>query len=72
MEKTKIYKYGMLERGFSIGCQPKKGLVRWEDTDRFLTGFWSVLEYNRLLTPDEVADYELEYIGETTEMSMNF
>jgi len=72
MEETKIYKYGMLERGFSIGCQPKKGLVRWTDSDRFGTGFWSILEYNRPLTPDEISNYELEYIGEATEMSVDF
>lgn len=58
----KTYKYGMLYRGFSIGCQPKQGLIEAE-TDE--TGkYYSILTYSRELTDKEVADFELEKIIE--------
>lgn len=57
-----MYYYGMRLRGFSPGCQPKKGLVcriesdspRWHD----------VLIYDRPLTTDELKEYELDFICE--------
>jgi len=52
------YQYGMRLRGFSIGCQPMKGLVSAEDDE---TGrYHSILTYNRELSEDEVRDYELD------------
>ena len=52
-------------RGFSIGCQPSKGFV---DAMPDESGkYWDFLIYNRKLTDKEVADYELDYIGETDE-----
>lgn len=58
----KTYKYGMKYRGFSIGCQPKQGLIEVE-TDK--TGkYYSILTYCRELTDKEVADFELEKIIE--------
>jgi len=60
-----MYKYGMRLRGFSIGCQPSKGFV---DAMPDESGkYWDFLIYNRKLTDKEVADYELDYIGETDE-----
>ena len=60
-----MYKYGMRLRGFSIGCQPMEGLRAVHDGCH--PKYWSVLIYNRKLTDKEVADYELDYIGETDE-----
>ena len=58
------HRYGMRLRGFSPGCQPKQGLVRREDA----TGrYHDILVYSRLLTDEELMDYELDYIG--SEMS---
>ena len=54
------HRYGMKQRGFSIGCQPKEGLVDWYDTVKGETGYWSIIEYDRKLTDDEVKKYELE------------
>ena len=53
--------YGMRLRGFSIGCQPKKGLIeRLDDT----TGrYHDILVYDRQLDPKELEDYELDYLG---------
>lgn len=53
--------YGMKMRGFSPGCQPKRGLKeRLDDT----TGkYWDILIYDRQLTADEVISYELEFVG---------
>lgn len=60
MSKTE-YLYGMKMRGFSLGCQPMKGLIRRDDC---VTGeYWDLLYYDRKLTKEEVANYELEFIA---------
>lgn len=56
------YQYGMRLRGFSIGCQPMKGLVSAKDDESGL--YYSILTYERELSEDEVRDYELDKIGE--------
>ena len=58
MEK---YRYGMKNRGYSIGCQPLKGLcdVESDPTDRY----YDILGYDRMLEPREMDDYELVYLG---------
>ena len=58
MEK---YRYGMKNRGFSIGCQPMKGLrdVESDPTDRY----YDILGYDRQLEPREMEDYELVFLG---------
>ena len=55
------YVYGMRLRGFSIGCQPKKGLLDWRDTTP-ATGYYSFLLYDRKLTDEECKDYELDFL----------
>lgn len=54
------YKYGMKLRGFSIGCQPMKGLCGRKD-DPF-GKYWDVLVYDRKLTEEEMNAYDLEFI----------
>ena len=61
MAKKELYKYGMRLRGFSIGCQPKEGLV--ERIDDHTGRYYDILVYDRMLTGTEVADYELTYLG---------
>lgn len=57
----KEYRYGMKYRGFAPFCQPMKGLVTREND---ATGkYWDILVYARELTTQEVAEYELEYLG---------
>ena len=56
------YKYGMRLRGFSIGCQPMDGFV--ERLDDPSNRYHDILVYDRPLTEKEVADYELDFIGE--------
>ena len=52
------YRYGMRLRGFSIGCQPKEGLLYREDDT---TGkYWDVIVYNRELTDEEINHYSLD------------
>ena len=62
------YKYGMRLRGFSIGCQPMRGLIRREDDN---TGrYHDILVYDRRLSADEIDSYELSAItaeNESTE-----
>jgi hypothetical protein len=44
-----------------MGCQPTNGLTgHWKDTD---DRYYEILEYNRLLTAEEIEQYELDYIG---------
>lgn len=54
------YRYGMRLRGFSIGCQPMKGLDHREDDTS--GKYHDILVYNRPLTDKEISDYELDYI----------
>ena len=63
-DRTHVYTYGMRLRGFSVGCQPKDGLVKRRDDKSGL--YYDVLVYERKLTRKELEDYELDYIGEET------
>lgn len=54
------FRYGMRLRGFSIGCQPMRGLIRREDDN---TGrYHDILVYDRRLSADEIDSYELSAI----------
>lgn len=59
------YRYGMRNRGYSIGCQPMNGLkdVAPDDNERYP----NILTYDRELTTQEVEDYELDFLGSKTE-----
>lgn len=57
-----VYKYGMRLRGFSIGCQPRQGLI--ERIDDPTGRYYDILAYDRQLTDKELEDYELDFIGE--------
>lgn len=59
------YRYGMRLRGFSIGCQPMEGLrdVADDKTGRY----YDILGYDRQLTPREMEDYELVFLGKDGE-----
>ena len=59
------YKYGMRLRGFSIGCQPKQGLI--ERMDDPSGRYYDILVYDRELSDQEVEAYELDFIGRETE-----
>ena len=60
--RIREYRYGMRLRGFSPGCQPKRGFVEREDDQ---TGrYYDILAYDRKLTDKEVDSYELDYLGE--------
>ena len=56
----KLYRYGMRLRGFSIGCQPREGLIECEKSSEY----HDELIYDRKLTEEEIEEYELEYIEE--------
>ena len=57
-----VYKYGMISRGFAIGCQPLKGIVYSESDPDGL--YFDILVYSRQLSKEEIKEYELEYIGQ--------
>ena len=55
---AQVHRYGMRLRGFSMGCQPMRGLIERQDDP---TGkYWDILVYDRKLTPEEVRSYELD------------
>ncbi len=54
------YLYGMKERGFSIGCQPKDGLLGL--SDKVSDKYYDIIEYSRKLTEKELKEYELDPI----------
>lgn len=55
------YKYSMKLRGYSIACQPMKGLigVKEDSTGRY----HNILTYDRQLEPREMRLYDLVFIG---------
>lgn len=57
----KEYKYGMRLRGFSPGCQPKKGFLRREDDN--MGDYYDIIVYDRPLAEDELRDYELDALN---------
>ena len=57
----KKYVYGMRLRGFSIGCQPMNGFI--ERRDSHAENFYDVIVYSRLLTEQDLKDYDLTFIG---------
>lgn len=59
------YRYGMRLRGFSIGCQPKQGLI--ERMDDPTNRYYDILVYDRSLTKKELEDYELDDLNEERE-----
>lgn len=61
MAKKELHKYGMRLRGFSIGCQPMDGF--YEKIDDPKGRYYDILVYDRMLTGQEVTDYELTYLG---------
>ena len=52
--------YGMLERPFGIGCQPKEGLIGVEPI--IGRGCYDVISYDRSLTQEEKDHYNLVFI----------
>lgn len=61
MAKKTMHKYGMRLRGFSIGCQPMDGFVERIDDPR--GRYHDIIVYDRMLTGEEVTNYELTYLG---------
>lgn len=61
----KEYRYGMRLRGFSIGCQPKEGLIRREDSTT--KTYYDILVYDRPLDEKEMRAYDLDEVGSKEE-----
>lgn len=65
MKKT--YKYAMLLRPPQLGACPMVGLIRCsceEGVSPLGHHTWGWIEYNRKLSDNEIADYELEPLKE--------
>lgn len=61
---SEYWLYGMRERGFGPGCQPKEGLVGIEQGAMLADGkdYWDIVAYERELSNKEVHEYELDFI----------
>lgn len=57
-----LYKYGMTQRGFSPGAQPA-GVADWQESDGL--EYYDFIFYTKPLTAQQVANFELVYLGET-------
>jgi len=53
------YHYMMKERPFSIGCQPKSGLIRYEENKTPNRNYYGIVVYDKELTEDQIRRYEL-------------
>ena len=53
----KRYSYGMRNRGYSPGAQPKGVAERKDDVSG---KYFDIIEYERQLTEREIRDYELD------------
>ena len=62
--ETKEFTYGTRMRPAGPGCQPMNGLIKTEDADKRMAGYWSKITYNIELTDKEIKDYELQKIEE--------
>lgn len=65
-----MYKYGMRLRPAGIGCQPN-GFIDIEDVNKEETGYWSIVEYNRKLTEEELKHYSMVLIEERNDETMS-
>jgi len=54
---TKSYKYTYKYRGYSIGCQPKEGFIKYVPRESGMS--YGTIFYNRTLTVEEIEEYEL-------------
>ena len=60
-EQKILYTYGMRLRGYSIGCQPKEGLVTVSED--ILDEYHNILYYDHKLSEEVCEIYELDYLG---------
>ena len=58
---TNKYYYGMRLRGFSLGCQPERGLLG-KSIGPF-DDYHDVIAYDRELSEQELKEYEMERIN---------
>lgn len=56
-----LHLYGMRNRGFAPGCQPK-GLIYWHDCSDDQP-YHSIIGYRTKLLQKEERQYELDYLG---------
>ena len=61
MKNKDMHMDGMGHRGFSIGCQPMDGFIERIDDPK--GRYYDIIVYDRMLTGDEVTNYELTYLG---------
>lgn len=57
----KKYIYGMRLRGFSIGCQPKQGLIGRRDDES--GKYYDLIVYDKPLSELLMKEYELDFVG---------
>lgn len=67
-----LYAYGMRLRGISIGTQPRD-FIRYEDQDHdHGAKYYSIVYYNRRLTPEEIKAYDLDSLTPETKEEIEY
>ena len=65
-----VYRYGTLMRPPAADAVPKKGLLKTVGRHAKTPNghfIWGTADYNRELNPEEIEEYELEFMGEFNE-----
>lgn len=57
-QRRKKFRYGMKNRGFSVGCQPMEGFMSREDDPS--GKYYDIITYSRRLLDDEIEAFELD------------
>ena len=63
-----MYRYKMMHRPFSIGCQPI-GQIEYVERNKQTDGCYGILTYTRPLSDSEVSQYELWEIQEKCKLN---
>jgi hypothetical protein len=64
-----MWVYGMRERGYSLGCQPKFGFIRQLDIKS--KKYYDLIVYNRKLSEDELEYYSLDFVGTLVDLKVD-
>lgn len=62
MSTNQRYIYGMRLRPFSIGAQPKQGLIDHQNAEGKYSRYWDLIIYDRQLTEEECFVYSLDLL----------
>lgn len=70
MQPERFYAYGMRLRPYGMGCQPKGAILYYDgetidpaEKSGIYEKYWSIILYAEPLTDEQIAAYELDFLG---------